>query len=155
METKVKTDLTPAQAVINTYPTFTQIFEHALKKVSNLKGHMTHRFYTTLPEEYRWEAVTDLIDLMIESYLGRPFHKTYGIKVNKKTGFSSQLHNSAKVYDSNGQIKEVDGDQYLALLKIMAYTWLSMYNDFPYTDEIDDAQINFKGSDFKIYQILD
>ena len=153
--TQVKTDLTSAQVVINTYPTFTQIFEHALKNIINLKGHMTHRFYKTLSEEYRWEAVSDLIDLIVEPSLGRPFHKTYGIKVNKKTGFSSQLHNSAKVYDCSGQIKEVDGDEFLALLKIMAYTWLSMYNDFPYTEEMDEAQSKFKGSDFRIYQIMD
>ena len=153
--TQVKTDLTPAQVVINTYPTFTQIFEHALKKISNLKGHMTHRFYTTLPEEYRYEAVADLIDLIVEPTLGRPFRKSYAVQINKKTGFSSLPTNFAKVYDCNGQEQKVNGDEFLALLKIMSYSWLSMYNDFPYTDEMDEAQSKFKGSDFRIYQIMD
>ncbi len=143
--------LTPAQVVINTYPTFTEIFEYALNNIGGVKGSMTHRFYTTLPEEYRWEAVSDLVDLMVEQQQGRPFHKTYGVKVNKNTGFSSDKTGSAIVYDFMKQEHTVNGDEYLALLKIMSTHWMN-YQGF--TDEMNDAYLEFK-CDLKIYKILD
>lgn len=151
MKTKVETKLTPAQVVITTYPTFTEIFEYALNNIGGVKGSMTHRFYTTLSEPYRWEAVSDLVDLMVEQQQGRPFHKDYGIKVNKNTGFSSMSDSYATVYDFSKKEYKVTGDEFLALLKIMCVSWMN-YQEFNYP--MQDAYDEFIASSIDIYSIL-
>jgi hypothetical protein len=152
MNTKVKTGLTPAQKVIETYPTFTEIFEYALNNVGGLRGGMTHRFYLTLPEQYRWEAVSDLVDLMVENRLGRPFHKYYAVRVNKNTGFSSRKDCNASVYDYTKKEHKVTGDEFLALLKIMAIHWM---NPLSVEGSMIDVYDEFRASSIKINTILD
>lgn len=154
-EKKIKLEtagLTPAQVVIKTYPSFSKIFQYALEKVGGVKGSLIHKFYMTLPEEYKWEAVSDLVDAMVEQQLGRPFHKDYYVKVNKNTGFSSIKDCEATVYDCFKQEHEVTGDEFLALLKIMAVSWMN-YQEFNY--DMQDAYNEFMGSSDKIYSILD
>lgn len=147
-----KVELTPAQKVITTYPSFTKIFEYALNNVGGLKGGLIHKFYMTLPEEYKWEAVSDLVDAMVEQRFGRPFHKDYYIKVNKNTGFSSVKDCEATVYDFSKNEYQVTGDEFLALLKVMAISWMN-YQEFNY--DMQDAYNEFSGSSIDIYRILD
>jgi len=144
--------LNPAQVVIQTYPSFTEIFQYAIDNIVGVKGSMTHRFYTTLPEEYRWEAVSDLVDTMVEQAFGRPFHTFYAVKVNKNTGFMSDKDSFANVYDHQKQEYEISGDEFLACLKIMAIHWMNYKN---YNDKMFDSYQEFKGSSSKIYSILD
>jgi len=144
--------LTPAQVVIKTYPSFTEIFEYALENIGGVKGSMIHKFYMTLPEQYKWEAISDLVDTMVLQQQGRPFHTFYAVKVNKNTGFQATKDEFADVLDFSKKEYRVTGDEFLALLKIMATHWMN-YQKF--NDKMFEAYSEFRGSTSDIYSILD
>jgi len=144
-----------AKQVINQFPSWNELLNHALEVDKNFYKIMIKNsmFYqktetdTIIPELY------DLID--ITNHVGRAmvdspaFTDWTNIKIDKKTKLPTE-DSYAIAVDAYGDTHKVNGYEFIALMKLYLTTWLRHPK---YDTKLDKLRIKFSYSSEKLSQI--
>lgn len=136
---------TPAQDVINAFPTFKQILSDPAYKAQIFQDKTTRMWIninaTAGSELGCADMVAMLVNNMVESMTEKPFYNTYDMTTAKST---------TEVMDWAGTKHKVSRDEFQALLKVFWFSYLGIKMD----DAQFDAYCAFKSIP-KIYRIMD
>lgn len=148
-----KTETLIDDGVLKTYPSFTEIVTNPKYKfnlISSSFNQMVSSVFTS-----KWEIVVRSVNMMCIQMYELPFYESYSFLPSDDDNYdydqSINIIGTGKVYDSRGEIYEVDYLTFLQLTLVMYMSFLGI----PLTEEQFESYINFKSSSLMVYRILD
>lgn len=134
-----------ASQVIAKYPKWSD-YKHQAANLKCWDG-ITNLMYKTSPDEYKWEALTDVLNSMVSTLRGTPFTKGYHVQVSKRG-----------VVTGNGTLVSYYGDEFtftgvefLAVVKLA----LASYLQIDLSDELIALGHEFKYSKEELVRVMD
>jgi len=137
---KNQVKMTPAQKVLNVFPSFNEMMNDDKYGVQHLLHPMQRWAFSN---SLQWEGVAMAVDNMCHAMFDRGFYTSYAINGDKGWAY---------VLPAFGDSIKVDADEFKALISILLILNMGLIQP---TKKQYDAYLNFKGSDSRIYKILD
>ena len=131
--------MTPAQKVLNVFPSFNEMMNDDKYGVQHLL-HPMQKF--AFSNSQQWEGVAIAVNNMCYGMYNRELYTSYAIKGNK---------GSAYVLPAHGEEIKVDGDEFKAIISIMLIFNMGLVQ--PTNTQIR-AYENFYYNDNRIFKIL-